>query len=147
MNFKTNRWMQLAYPQGLESLVAPLPDRLQEILASGVIEIGPCVFLKALAEGAHASADDFPDVTGYECFVNHVHIEDYARTNMTAIGVTLLCEISLVLRQRFPERSFRGIIADDENSCTVRFHTVRLGEQWLLDDLDEYEGGVGITDL
>jgi len=147
MTYRLNRAMQIAYPQGLANLAAPLPEGLEELIASGFVDTGQCICLKALAERAHAEPDDFPDCTGYECFVNLVHVDDYASTNMTAIGITFLSEISRLLRERFPERSFRGIITIDEATCTVRFHAVRLGEQWLGDDLDKYEERVGVIDI
>ena len=139
--------MQDALPLGVEAVHATIPQALKELIAFGMVDVEGCVCLKSLLGRAHVSRADFPDATGYECFVNHIHLDEYVSTNMIAVGIALLNEISGTLRRGFADRSFQGIIAADESSCALRFHTVRLGEQWLADDLDAYEECICVIDL
>jgi hypothetical protein len=140
--------MQTLCPQGVDVLRAPLPGELKAVIASGAVDIEGCVFLRSLFRKAHVSRSNFPDATGYECFVNHLHMEDVVDTDMIAVGITFLEEISEGLLRDFGDRRFQGIITIDGVTCAVRFHTVRPGEQWLSDNLDEYkEEGVCVLDL
>src|SRR5690242_17050637 len=56
---------------------ADLDPRLAAILADGLAEIGPCVVLAHHLDAvASADVDAFPDATGFEAFINHVHLDD-----------------------------------------------------------------------
>lgn len=173
MFFRTNKAMALRYPDGLAGLEAPLPKSLKKIIASGLVEIDGCVYLKAMGKGNCAGSKKakvkevraelvFPDRTGLECFENKLHIEDYAYINTVETGVSFLREVSCLLRKHFPARKFRGIIGVSDYAdvilepgyqprgeiiCDVRFHTLRAGETWLQDDLDIYNECVGVCDL
>lgn len=88
--------------------------------------------------------DNFPDLTGYECFVNHVHIEDYlsgAKPGSDALleqGLAFANKIVEELSSLFPEKQFKAIVTANKSGCSVRFHLIRRGENWLSDDLDKY---------
>ena len=56
----------------------PGHPRRRNLVEPGFTEIEGAVLLETqekLAKGVRPG--NFPDLTGYECFVNHVHIEDY----------------------------------------------------------------------
>jgi len=144
---RTNTRMQELCPQGLAVPRIPLPPEMVAALDSGTVEIGECVFLRSLLGKAHVSRDDFPDATGYECFVNHIHIDDYCTTDMIPLAIAFLDELSANLRCDHPNRCFQAIITTDGSTCAVRFHVVRPSEEFLADDLDEYEEGVWVLDL
>ena len=144
---KINSRMQELCGPGLAMPQVPLPRELKAATESGTVDVDGCVFVKSLFEKAHAGRDDFPDATGYECFVNHVHVDDFVDTGMIPVAISFLDELSRGLRRDYPGRRFRGIVTEDGSSCTVRFHVVRLGEDLLSDNLDEYEEGVCVLDL
>ena len=52
------------------------------IVQMGLVEVGNLIFLKKLYQNdTNATADDFIDSTGYECFVNSLHVDDYVHDN------------------------------------------------------------------
>ena len=131
-----------------EAPVQLLPA-LAVLVEPGFVRLNGAIVLRALAQGARAvSLSDFPDETGYESFVNHIHIEDYMPhggepTSASALltnGISLASSLRKLLRQSFPGEEFEVILTLQENHCAVRFHKKRMGELWLGDDLDDYEG-------
>jgi hypothetical protein len=135
---KTNQRMN-ALMQGEHRI--DLPAKLSDLLSAGVVDRDGCVFFAELAKRAsNASRSDFPDLTGYECFVNHVHIDDYVEDadpqTLAAMGVTFARRLCELLSERSGD--FNVIVGSDELSCSVRFHLVRAGEAWLSDDLESY---------
>ncbi len=83
---------------------------------------------------------DFPNRTSYECFVNHIHIEDYLENGglppleMLGRGIALARELKARLSQQSGGKHFRIIVAFHGPTCTVRFHTIRPDEAWMDKD-------------
>jgi hypothetical protein len=120
-----------------------LPAQLQELLDEGFCEMDDCVFFARFANRVKtASQSDFPDRTGYECFVNHVHVDDYLEAG--AASAPLLATIGVAFARRLAEMlsarngGFVVIVGSDDLSSSVRFHRARNGESWLSDDLESY---------
>jgi hypothetical protein len=86
----------------------------------------------------HVSIDDFPDRTGYECFVNHFQFpyDGTRRALLHLIG--RIAGIRRSLTEYAPDKSFLIIVSIAEHECTVRFHERRRAEAWLADDLEGY---------
>lgn len=123
-----------------------LHPALAAIVEPGFVRVNGTIVLKALTQGAKAvSLADFPDETGYESFVNHIHIEDYVPHENRSVLLLMANSISLasslrrLLRQSFPSEEFEIIVSFQENHYTVRFHKKRAGQEWLRDDLDDYQ--------
>lgn len=145
---RTNRQMKALYDEiREENLDDPkaLPEKLLALLNAGFVEEEQCVFLSLLKKRAQVQRLDFPDLTGYECFVNHIHVEDYLENGglppleMLGRGIALARELKGRLSRLHGTEHFRIIIASDGPSCTVRFHTVRLDEEWVAKDLNGYK--------
>ncbi|HKQ79087.1 MAG TPA: hypothetical protein VJ810_35660 [Blastocatellia bacterium] len=156
MNIKMNSAMRTQYPELESSRItgtASLSSDLLRLIEPGFTEVEGAVLLKTqekLAKGVKPG--NFPDLTGYECFVNHVHIEDYlseaglgsnARLKQ---GIAFANKIMEELSSLFPSKLFKVIVATNESECNVRFHLIRSGENWLSDNLDKY-GQEGILVL
>jgi len=136
---KTNQNMRrfLAERQTNQSVLSP---ELSSILASGFVEEKGCVLL---ASEEHDSAFDRAathDETGYECFINHVHVErlgealEFARRLKKALAASFAGD-------------FVVIVSLDGQKATVRFHRLRAGQTWLNDNLEEYrEEGIAVID-
>jgi hypothetical protein len=113
-----------------------LPQKLLALLNAGFVEAEECVFLSLLKKAAPVQRLDFPDRTGFECFVNHIHVEDYLENGglppleMLGRGLALAQELKKQLSHLHGAKHFRIIVAFDGTSCTVRFHTVRSDEEW-----------------
>jgi len=133
--------------KAMESLLADLPHvvmegELERIARSDFVERDGCIFIAALNPQSHMSLDSFPDRTGYECFVNSVHIDDYVSDDLLATAISWL---SLVLDQwnKFGLPGvLQGSVSTDEFGATVKVYVLRPNEPWLGDDLEGYEQAV-----
>jgi hypothetical protein len=119
-----------------------LPAKLSDLLSAGFVDKDGCLFFAQFAKRTSgADRSDFPDLTGYECFVNHIHIDDYIEDadaqTLAAIGVSFARRLCELLSARSGD--FNVIVGTDELSCSVRFHRIRAGEAWLSDDLESYQ--------
>jgi hypothetical protein len=140
---KTNHQMDVLYDeireQNLDDPKA-LPQKLLGLLNGGFVEADECVFLSALKKTASVERMDFPNRTAYECFVNHIHIEDYLENGglppleMLGRGLALAREVSERLSHLHGVKHFRIIVAFPGATCTVRFHTIRPNEEWVDKD-------------
>lgn len=131
--------------QGEESAA----ENLLELLASGFFIDDGCAFLAALqTRGGNSRLDSFPDRTGYECFINSIHIDDYVASDFV-LQACLFVE-ALFESWRGVEgtgcRKLQAIISCDEFGAVVKFCLVRDGESWLSDDLEKYEEGILVAD-
>lgn len=122
-----------------------LSERLSQLLAEGFSVLdGAVVFTSARNIAESVGPANFPDLTGFECFVNHVHVEDHldgslpSPTQLLKQATAFAFAITDHLRSRFPEKAFRVIVSATASGCGVRFHQVRPLEDWLASDLDGY---------
>ncbi len=130
-----------------------LPQRLLKLLDGGFKEEEQCVFLSVLKNEAPVKRADFADRTAYECFVNHIHVEDYLENGglppleMLGRGIALAREIRDRLARLHGAKHFRVIVAFDGMTCTVRFHMIRVDEEWIDKDAGgAHPGAVAIFD-
>ena len=84
----------------------------------------------------------FFDQTGYECFFNKIHVEDFINNNESDLffwGMKLISTLIETLQKKFPAVKFRIILSFVvEDSCTVRFHKIRENQSWLDTNIDNY---------
>src|SRR5262249_56664019 len=96
-----------------------------------------------------AAINDFPDRTGYECFVNHIHIDDYVSEDIVNQSIGYASKVL----HKWNDEKFDGelisiISVSKKNECsrrdeaTVRFHYRRRNESWLASDLDGTEEAI-----
>ncbi len=140
---KTNQQMEVLYDEiREENLDDPkaLPQKLLALLNGGFVEEDQCVFLALLKKSAPVKRIDFHNRTQYECFVNHIHIEEYLENGglppleMLGRGIALARELKAQLSRLYGTKHFRVIVAFQGTTCTVRFHTVRPDEEWVDKD-------------
>ena len=120
-----------------------IDSKLAAIADSGIVAVDDVFFLHELAKAkTNAKKENFPDKTGYECFINHVHIEDYVADNFAGHAWSFAARTL----KKWTDEKFNGqfvaIISSDEESTTVRFHHKRPNESWLANDLDGFEQAV-----
>ena len=153
---KANQRMDVLYDEvHAENFDDPkaLPQKLLTMLNEGFVEEDQCMFLSLLKKNAPVKRPDFPDCTGYECFVNHIHVEDYLENGglppleVLGRGLALAYELKARLARMHGDKHFRIIVAFNGLNCSVRFHTVRPDEEWVDKDLLGYaEGAVAILE-
>ena len=137
---KTNPRMEALYDEiRQEHLDDPsaLPQKLIKLLDEGFVEENGCVFLARLKKEAPVQRLDFPDETAYECFVNHVHLQDFLENGglppleLLGRAIAFARELLQRLSRLHGTKECRVIVGSDGTSSTVRFHTVRPDEEWV----------------
>ena len=120
-----------------------LPEGMQEIVRQGFLDVDGGVFLRGLlAFNGSAALVDFPDLTGYECFINSIHVDDHAADAYLALACRYAQAVLDAWRARGAGPVARVIVSGDEEGAVVKFHVVRSGESWLAGDLEGYEEAV-----
>ena len=145
---KTNQRMEALYQQvRQDNLDDPktLSQKLQALLDSSLVEEDGCVFLEQLRTRVPTvKLADFKNRTAFECYVNHIHVEDYSENGgflplpMLGYGMAVAQDLRDRLAKEKAGRHFHVIVNFDGDHCDVRFHTVRPDEEWLAPDLEEY---------
>ncbi|MDH4610373.1 hypothetical protein [Pseudomonas sp. BN102] len=124
-----------------------IPTALVEILKEGFIIKGECVVLAALAKMCGSvSLADFPDKTGYESFVNSIHIDDYVESEFLHRAISFSRALIDIWKVSGIDGDIRVIICGDELGAVIKFHFVREGEDWVSSDLELYEDAVMVVD-
>lgn len=128
--------------QLLDKLGASLPRALDEASPERIplmVTVEGSVLLADQERGSRSvSIQDFPDRTGYECFVNHYHIRyDGSHAALRQL-VTEIAGVRKSLLEYAPDRGFLIIVSISGGECTIRFHERRPGEAWLAGDLEGY---------
>ena len=69
-----------------------VPQSLSEPISSAAFLLcDGCYFLDFLyRQRGNANRSMFPDETGYECFVNHIHMEDFTKEGMLDVAFAVL---------------------------------------------------------
>jgi len=132
-----------------KNLSVTLDTRLRFLILPGLSQVGDAVVLASQKDLAHVKPEDFTDETGYECFVNHVHLTDHItrRTEPSALleqGLAFAEALADELPRNSETEHFRVILTMEEDECTVRFHKIRASQNWLSSDLDDYEEAIGV---
>jgi hypothetical protein len=117
----------------------PLIPSLKSIGDAGFVKKDGCYLLRSRAEKlTNAKRTDFQDCSGFECFVNSLHVEDYEKQEPLAQAVLLVNELFGLWEASDPMLHLTAIISADELTVVTRFHVRRRGEQWLSDDIEGY---------
>ena len=116
-----------------------LSPELSSVLDAGFVEEKGCVLLASKARGS-AFARATEDETGYECFINHLHVNNLAE------ALEFARQLKNALAKRFTD-VFVVIVSFDGREATVRFHKLRAGQIWLNTNLEAYlEEGIAVLD-
>ncbi len=138
LNRRMGRYLEDLRSREVEAVVAPRGPDVQ------IVEAGGCYLLRGFVKRPHLSPGDFPDQTGLECSANRLRMESMLDPRLVRSCPLLLLTAGLLAARAvsaalasFPGR-FNVILSYDGESCALRFHKIRAGERWLLDDLEEY---------
>jgi hypothetical protein len=135
---------------GRDAPASTMPEALQTVLSQGIARENDCFLFAANRDGARSAPESrFQDMTGYECFVNLVHVARHGEDDKESLAAALdFAAGTRRLLESLPEPrpEFRVILTVDTDSCSIRFHARRNGESWLADDLEKYEEAVAVLD-
>lgn len=141
-----NSEMLKAY-KNLSLVNIELDHSLVEIAESGFRNKDGCFFLgKCFGIDTNTSANDFPDKTGYECFINSVNIDDYVDDGYLEQAVCFVRSVFSQWNKLRESKTLIAIVSLDELGLKVKFHLDRSGEQWLSDELEDYEESILVVD-
>lgn len=137
VNSKMKQLLELRKP---EDELSPM---LGAIADAGFTSIEGCYLLSALSSiNTNVSLADFKDRTGYECFINSLHIEDYSSEVILSQALKFVARIFEVWRSANPSNALLAIISADENSVVVKCHMKRNGEEWLSGDIEGFADAI-----
>jgi hypothetical protein len=86
-------------------------------------EVGEFVLLRNQYEAnKHVSPADLADKTGFECFINHVHLPFDGTGASLKSCLSYSITLQKALARIAKNRSFQVIVSVDDHECTVRFH-------------------------
>jgi hypothetical protein len=135
----TNQKMR-GYLSHLQTHEFVLSPELSRVLAAGFVEEAGCLLLASEARYSTVARDATLDDTGYECFINHLHVSKLAE------ALEFARRLKKALHERFGG-IFVVIVSFDGSEATVRFHKLRTGQTWLNKDLEGYlEEGIAVLD-
>ena len=112
------------------------------------IDAEGCYFIDGLyRHRGNATLDLLHDETGFECFVNHIHLDDYEPRGRLAVALHLCATIE----ERWSASSYRSmtlrqIVSSDEVGWVYRCHVLREGQSWISANLGHYQELVVVVD-
>lgn len=123
-----------------------LQPRLRALVNAPLVRQAGGLLLEPLVSNT-TGPDQFPDYTGYEAFINKVHVDDLIEvdgTNSETLnelirqGAKAAIELACRLEN---EGRFRVLLSLDPDSATatLRFFKRRDGEAWGADDPDAFQ--------
>ena len=138
------RWRDEQLDNSMEAI--ELQPRLRAHIAAPFVRRAGALLLEPLVANA-TGADAFSDRTGYEAFINKMHVDDLVEAGDTSAkqlgelirqGVKAAVELSRRLEQ---EGRFRVLLSLDADlpAATLRFFGRREGEAWGADDPDAFQ--------
>jgi hypothetical protein len=133
LNARMRRLIPEAWPRTWN-----LQPELEKIASRGFAREEDCVVFS----GQHGNRSNFPDSTGYECFANHIHIDDLvsesSAEHLVEQALALAAFLNEALCKFSPDATFRFIIGANDDGCTLHFHAIRAREHWETEDLELY---------
>jgi hypothetical protein len=114
-----------------------LPTSAKPELLELIVVEGSVLLKREFEQAKGATVSDFPDRTGFEAFVNHVH-RPYDETSESLQSCLYYATKLWNRLAEIKEHQFIVILSVSEGDCVVRFHQLRQDENWMDDDLENY---------
>ncbi len=84
---------------------------------------------------------DFVDLTGYECFVNAFHVDDFVQEDLLAQALAFSEAVLSKWKQAQIKEVLEVVIGETESGFNIKVHVQRNGELWIdpqkLENFDE----------
>jgi hypothetical protein len=120
-----------------------LDPKLRGIVDGGFNIVNDCVLLAEQTGTTNATLDSFQDKTGFECFINHMHIDDFVSKDVEENSIVFVSKMLEKWNLKNNGGILNSIVSFDKTGgASVRFHYKRRGESWLSDDLDGYQEAI-----
>lgn len=115
-----------------------LPDAIVE---AEFVKLHNCYFIKSQIEAnLHIQPQTMHDEIGYECFINHIHLDggSFGERVVLTLRIFAAIENKWALSE-FRNLPIRQIVSFDNESVVYRFHVIRPNQEWLAPNLDAFE--------
>jgi hypothetical protein len=132
--------------------LSSLAGELRILFSEGLVHNQGCVLLKSQVRLTQPyDSERFLDETGYECFVNHVHLGDILAStdacDLRGQALVLADELAILKSAAAIVEELDYIVACGPDEVSIRFHAIRTGPSWLADDLETYAEAVAAIRL
>ena len=130
----------LGTAQSVNPALAGLADKLKVRNGSAVLERQGFSF-----PSAEYVKQSFTDWTGFECFTNAIHIEDFYSGADAIEMLRQAMGFSKLIQDKMPSPPLplRFIVSLDKfeghDQCVFKFHVIRASESWLAEDIEGYK--------
>jgi hypothetical protein len=123
-----------------------IDKKLTALLGDGFEFINGCIFLKSLYKNqGHIKENDFIDKTGFECFINSFHVDDYVDKDFISQGHLFLHKLFKKWNEYNGKPILKGILSETEYGANIKFHVVRENENWVDEtNLNSFKEGIMI---
>ena len=114
---------------------------LQKLLDSGFKNSNDCYFLETLFnQQSHIQQSDFIDKTGYECFINSIHIDDYVEKDYFEQAILFASNLVELWNCSNYGKKLLIIVSETDFGFNLKFHLKRESEQWIdIKDINKFE--------
>lgn len=114
---------------------------LEKLLSDGFTCHKGCYFLKSLYKlQNHINQSDFIDSTGYECFINSIHFDDYVNENIIEQALLFSDHLIRVWNTENNGLILRLILSETDFGFNLKFHLFREQEKWINEnDIDKFK--------
>jgi hypothetical protein len=144
-------------PEFHEPNIEPVPELLVAELRDGFKEVDGCIVPRSFPASSIWSetrprTDNIDDEMGFECSLSKVRLNDFVDSSVSLSELARIgCAYGMYSRRALLGSPVSGqvrIIVDAQkpdaelqvgNVCSVRFHRIRPGQTWLVDDLESYK--------
>lgn len=118
-----------------------LNSALLELLSEGFIIQKGRYFLKFLHEHqSHINESDFTDDTGYECFINSIHFDDYVDNDVFEQALLFSENLIKVWNAQNNGLVLMLVLSETDFGFNLKFHLYREEENWINEnDIDKFE--------
>ncbi|MGQ1947753.1 hypothetical protein ACT3CD_11710 [Geofilum sp. OHC36d9] len=114
------------------------------MLNRGFVEKDGCYLLKHFSElQNHMELSDFEDRTGYECFINSFHVDDYVRTNVFKQAILFLNKLLIIWDKQNNNLSLEVILSKTNTGFHISFYVRRIDECWIpAENVDDFKEAI-----
>lgn len=118
-----------------------LNSALLDLLSEGFIIQKGRYFLKSLHEHqSHINDLDFTDDTGYECFINSIHFDDYVSNDVFEQALLFSENLIKVWNAQNNGLVLMLVLSETDFGFNLKFHLYREEENWINEnDIDKFE--------
>ncbi|WP_460908410.1 hypothetical protein [Paraburkholderia jirisanensis] len=137
--------------------VCILPEKLDALLSAGFKRIDDCIFFSSLFPEQNIPAIEFVqhaygDLTGYECMINKLHLEDYCESQIFINSHLFVLRFIEAWKTSFKTQAV-AILSYEENGefgdiSVFRFHLKRPGEFFIdTTAIEKYPDPILVVDI